>query len=771
MLLNASHKLTSSGLPPDLLDAYVRYKRSTRGLLTWFQQRSSTPDKPIKSLTIKGLESLAQQVSEKLESLPDIVHFYFREAIADRNRLSKHYRTEVDDTADDDDTVGHEHFTTLLEKIYGDLCARYGGPKSQKNEKRRSQSPTSQSPQPVNQYEGLMVEEAKDHEGHDNRDAEMLTHCTAPTAVPCHTTRRDTNIHLADDELGNALERIQDISTSIDGYWAAAGKGMISFVVASFMTNAALAALRQVANELLQHDENLSISEFLRVCSSFRSSFEAELRNQKIIGTNTSLLSRLQHIERNLSNCRKDDDLFSHDPSCARCGHNFASQVHSIVFKGAGGSRFISSAMIENIVHLVSGEIIPHNAILRSTPVYSDVAADLVTDTNNHKQSWAAVLGLNLLTQSYRVYLHHVKQPNLVPKSRITALKLAQQVCSQVTTLLQDQTCFPCRCSQTLGWHLQSMALDLQCYARHNCWDLVFQSPWVAGNHVLEILDLCNYYGHYLLKYRHYVGAIVHSYNALTNLGGLDNLPLLEKIGSQYRETLFPGGNLPKSNFHACWARYVGARLKFRKNHKGKNTHDNWCLAIPAHAAKMAAGIGIPDHRQRDRVGCLLFNIKQQEYHISDAQWDELNDSYAKVQSMRKNKSQEISAMKMPTSSAQMEKQRLLPLAMTTQGLFAGSGKTLPKARVNLFAVFERCVQVVSTISDKMHQEEHLGKGDYCICFANELLNAADRIVKGRRFGKLAAWKEHERKLVNDTKDAILAAFGNVKEEELLWDV
>jgi hypothetical protein len=113
MLFNVSHKLTSCGLPPDLLEAYVRYKRSTRGLLTWFQQRSSAPDKPIKSLTIKGLESLAQQVSEKLNTLPDIVHFYFREAIADRNRLSKHYRIEVDAAADDEDTVGHEHFTTL----------------------------------------------------------------------------------------------------------------------------------------------------------------------------------------------------------------------------------------------------------------------------------------------------------------------------------------------------------------------------------------------------------------------------------------------------------------------------------------------------------------------------------------------------------------------------------------------------------------------------------------------------------------------------------
>jgi len=93
------------------------------------------------------------------------------------------------------------------------------------------------------------------------------------------------------------------------------------------------------------------------------------------------------------------------------------------------------------------------------------------------------------------------------------------------------------------------MTLDLQCYASHNCWDLIFQSPWVAGNHVLEILALCNYYGHYLLKYRHYMGAILHSYNALTQFGGLDKVPLLEKICDQFCEILFPAAIYRRATF------------------------------------------------------------------------------------------------------------------------------------------------------------------------------------------------------------------------------
>ena len=112
MLLNPSHEITFSGLPPDVLDAYVRYKKGTRALVAWFIQHSPSPDRKVKSLPIKELESLAHYVSEKLKRIPDVVHFHFRETIAARKRLSKYFRGQIDETIDDVDTVNHEHFTT-----------------------------------------------------------------------------------------------------------------------------------------------------------------------------------------------------------------------------------------------------------------------------------------------------------------------------------------------------------------------------------------------------------------------------------------------------------------------------------------------------------------------------------------------------------------------------------------------------------------------------------------------------------------------------------
>ncbi|KIW90412.1 uncharacterized protein Z519_09057 [Cladophialophora bantiana CBS 173.52] len=751
MLLNASHKLSFSGLPPDLLDAYVRYKKNTRALLTWFLQHSPAPPKPVKSLTIKELESMAQAVSKKLRSLPDVVHFYFRETIADRKRFSN------------------------LAKIYDDLCVCCGGLKSQ-HRKSSSSSPVCPSLRPVNQYEGLTVEEAEDYEGQNTGKIAAPGGSKPTTPPPSSTGGQGLDIHLADDELGRALElaaaaqQIHDISSSVDLYWQLAGKGQISVAVASFITNVALASLRQVVNELLQHDEDFCFSDLHDICSFDHAASPIEVGTKKLMCTNQALLGRLQQIEQTLSDLSNGPLPFG-APSCARCGLKEAQEAQAKVIKDNANSQYLSSAIIEKIVDLVHSKAATVEIIKASTPVCLDLG-DIITDPKNNTKTWSAVLGLNLLTQSYGAFLRSLPKPQMASQGRIMALKLAHQARSQVTTVLSNKTAFPCRCPQTLGCHLQNLETNLQEYASHNCWDLVFQSPWVAGNHVLEILDLCHYYGLHLLKYRHYVGAVLHSYNVLRQLGGLEENSTLEKLCSQLRDVLFPASNPPKSNFRACWARHVGARLKFEKGHKGKSKHDNWCLAIPAHAAKAAAGFDIPNHQQKVGSGCVVFHIKHKNYHVSD---DQLKNLSAPLERLRQTRGEMeaklVCKSDLPIIEPAMQNPRLLPLVLATHGVLTnGVRGFFPMARLNLFAVFERCLRVVLLVSDKMHTDNEAEKGIACICFCTEIFIAADRIVKGRRLGKLEAWKEHERKLVEDTKEAIQTVFGGISEDELLWN-
>lgn len=124
MLLNATHEVTFSGLPPDVLDAYVRYKKGTRAIVAYLTQYGPAKYHGARSLPIRELARLARSVSSKTKELPEYIHFHFRETIAARKRLSNHFRSHVDDKPEDFDTVNHEHFTTryarsLVDHGYG----------------------------------------------------------------------------------------------------------------------------------------------------------------------------------------------------------------------------------------------------------------------------------------------------------------------------------------------------------------------------------------------------------------------------------------------------------------------------------------------------------------------------------------------------------------------------------------------------------------------------------------------------------------------------
>ncbi|KIX96970.1 uncharacterized protein Z520_07084 [Fonsecaea multimorphosa CBS 102226] len=759
MLLNASHKLSFSGLPPDLLDAYVRYKKSTRALLTWFLQHSPTPDKPVKSLTIKDLESLAQVASKKIRSLPDVVHFYFRETISDRKKFSKYYRSQVGESSDDVETINHEHFTETQVR------------------KSPSTSPVCQPLRPVNLYEGLTVEDVQDHEGQTPGGKGPSGQSKPISSPPSASEGQDLDICLADDDLGNALElaavaqQIHDISRSVEQYWRLVGEGTLSLASASFITNVAFALLRQVVSGLLQHDEDFSLADLRDLCSSKRAVGQSEGGAEDPTRTTQALLDRLGQIEQNLSDV-SNGKLPVVNTSCASCGHKEAQEAQRRVIKEDAGSQYLSPAIIEKLVLFMNNKATEIEVIKTGTPVYWDVCCS-ISNSKNTQQSWLAVLGMNLLVQSTQSFLRSIPQPQMASQGRIVALKLAHQARFHLTTILKNKGAFPCRCPQTLACHLHDLESQLHGYASYNCWDLVFQSPWVAGNHALEMVDLCHYYGLHLLKYRHYVGAVLHSYNVLRQLGGLEEIPILESLCVQFGEVMFPANKAPKSNFRTCWARHVGARLKFEQGHKGRNRHDNWCLAIPAHAAKAAAGFDIPTHHHKHMTGCVLFRYKHQNYYISDAQIQALNPPIVRSRQGRG----EWSTTRMCKADVQIveaagQNPKLLPLALATHRLITtGNCGLLPMARVNLIALFERCLSVVSQLSDKMHSDKEAEKGINCICFCSEIFSAADRIVKGRRMGKLEAWNENERKLIEDTKEAIQKTFGSLTKEDLLWSI
>jgi hypothetical protein len=113
MLLNPSHTITSSGLPDDILDTYVRYKTGTRAILKWLRQHAPVETAyPEKTLPISDLAKLAQVVAKHISCMPEVVHFLFRETIQARTALSKYFKKQNCGGLIDSKTYDHEHFTS-----------------------------------------------------------------------------------------------------------------------------------------------------------------------------------------------------------------------------------------------------------------------------------------------------------------------------------------------------------------------------------------------------------------------------------------------------------------------------------------------------------------------------------------------------------------------------------------------------------------------------------------------------------------------------------
>jgi hypothetical protein len=539
------------------------------------------------------------------------------------------------------------------------------------------------------------------------------------------------------------------------------GEGTDSFLVAAFVSNVAFARIELVMCDLQHQRGHLSLSEFVEICSALDSSAGPDMWPHNLGSVDAKFLGRLQSVDRAISAASVE---CKDAAPCSKCLQATARDINARFCSVKDEDRTFDASLFQAMDYYRSDEATKKSPILSKAPLFvANVDYSGENDKLEEHSAWSITLGMSMLSQSHGSYLKFLDRPNSAALCRLKTLKLAQQVSKQIATILEDTSAFPCRCTQTLAYHLQTVLIETNNFASHNRWDIYIQSPWTAGNHALEILDLCHYYGGHLMKYRHYVGAVLYSYIVVKQLGGLESIPVLDLVCAQLAGSMFPGGKVPASNFHGSWARYVGCRLKFRKGQSARHGSATWCLAIPPHQARAAAGLNLPGYETGEHTACLTFRIKQQDYHLSA---DHGCPRYRNVMP-RRLRSDSVVALQ-----SENDKEVLDSIAaMASADLEGEPDGRLPIARLNLFGIFERCVKIISSLTDKMHKASKPGGKDYCICFCSEIFTAADRIMTNRRLGRLDAWKKHERKLVENLKDALKTVFGDVKEEDLLLDI
>ena len=111
MLINSSRAGTGCGVPPDLLELYVRYKQDTRAIIGWLLDNGTNRSPYRPKVSIIDLLNLSETIQGRGLIMPDTVDFHFRQAVAARTRLSSFFRKESDGRTDQR-TVDHEFFTS-----------------------------------------------------------------------------------------------------------------------------------------------------------------------------------------------------------------------------------------------------------------------------------------------------------------------------------------------------------------------------------------------------------------------------------------------------------------------------------------------------------------------------------------------------------------------------------------------------------------------------------------------------------------------------------
>ncbi|KAF6224723.1 hypothetical protein HO133_009916 [Letharia lupina] len=782
MLLGTSHPPPPSGgrIPPSLFDLYVQYKQDTRAIIAWLMSHGTNKIKSLHNISIRDLLGLAEVVQKKAVVMPDSIDFQFRQVIAARTQLSNFFRTKSGPEVTVEDTVNHEFFTESLTKIYTDLYGCCAKPVEDRKRTGRQKSQVVWE----NRFAALNPGttdtccDCGSDLPSDHRDGEGARQGVA--TVP----RTDDTPQLLDDPLGDAFEickelqvylpplwssfslidvfqEMDDLLLATKGVWEQAGKGDTPLVMAALMTNVAFARFESVEQRL-----------DLLCDGSDPGALRAKLMGMQDapMGSTAVKVIAEQPGTQAIENLQQSWHLLLHLKDSIRATKHGSEMVctpkpSNILLRigpnsGEADEKCLSM-ILYNIKQHVQAKCLPTDIVRAGSPLYADIGYFLTHEENN-VNGLRCAFGLRMLLDAYKSFMLACQGVCAPPSCRLQALKLAQEALHSVHTVLEDSS-MPCRCPQTLAFHLGNLELDLKTFLQEKCFDLYFQSPWVSGSHILEMHETLFYYGLRLFSYRHYVGSVVHVYHALRELTGFRSIPLLEQLRNTFNDVLFPGGR-PSRNFKACCIRYMGGRLKFRSDgsdHRSGSHH----MAVPAHTAKATAGFGLRKEANDTRFAyckiSLFYHIKEKGYHVNESLWNRIH-APARPGTCEKDHEMHTCAHNHPTQeyTSMSCPHQFSHLKEATLPDFAGP---FPIARVNFFQIYMSCVQIISIVSDKTHDGGERGRN--CVCFLDAILQAADRYKANEHKLQPFGFKE----LVSTCQEAMSAVLGERSVDDFLW--
>ncbi|KAK1751123.1 hypothetical protein QBC47DRAFT_270796, partial [Echria macrotheca] len=400
-----------------------------------------------------------------------------------------------------------------------------------------------------------------------------------------------------------------------------------------------------------------------------------------------------------------------------------------------------------------------------ASPLLGDVVSFLGCcedgpDCPGQPGAWGLSFGLHLLLESYKAFCGADtldtlgwEDPEAIAAAakrmfavarqpRLQSLRFAATVRTHVGQTMQGRNA-PCACLTVDGRSVVAQALGLHArlgtFVGTKRFDLLYQAPWVSGQHDLEHLAQAANFGARAWHYGYYVGTVLHVYNALVHAGLLQPsaVPILEALCGVYEATVFLGKRSTRSVL-SCWRFWAGSKIR-HANHKTAPS----ALLVPGGRGKFHV-CQVPDASQGGDRGSRSFSPAKVSLFSLLAETGSVFDDrvlawiYLSKEKRNKYQPKDIAKARKALDLDDGGQPLAAHIALVQERLLdefrhddddddddddpnpGGSyTTTIPVARLNYFAVYDAAMQTMRRISTANHDKD---PGYICNCPAERCL-------------------------------------------------
>ncbi|GFF24349.1 hypothetical protein IFM46972_01006 [Aspergillus udagawae] len=578
-----------------LVSLYRQYKESTKYALGWLYSVSGLA--PANPLPRSGLLEAANRIALRKIEVPVSVISHLRSAVTGRRNVLQIYRSLSASSNGnmDEDNARHETFINRLEDVL-QILLPLTAPSSLRSTEKSDLNPIS------NRFTALQVSDDFNAVGPNVEEnfqnvPQVAAHNDAPAAM--QSSQLPEDLILEDDDIGEWIElsyflcvrsstprvggklisrqEMDAISEQVNECWRQAASKQLPVPLAAWLSTTALhaavrifARIRHIAptfdilvDKWFKHAKKgikIRFRDIPLLASSFggRCAEGITLRKIRLLLHHCRSLEEYKTILPNAGARAKpadiirphipgglDDPIWAHDDLAL---DQMQESMRQLLVSNRAVAAMEAS---EKDVHISEPLLPPLRLFLgdESLPTPFQLA-----------------YGMEMLLSTYKSFLWSQGNKN-TQNCRVLALQFAKEVQRSILDAVSALEGVQNTDNDAAVYYslLQVQVDHLEGFVREQRFDLYYQSPWVAGCHMVEILDFAFFHGVSLCCELGYVCAVLHLYNALRHLDPpIYKITLLEQLCQLFLQPLFLG-TLPKENFSSHFRRAMGQGLDREK--------------------------------------------------------------------------------------------------------------------------------------------------------------------------------------------------------------